>query len=431
MLFDNMPLPGRAAACLMLATLCMPPAWAQSTDSTEGLRAQIEALRAEQARIAELQRQTDAKLRALEAGLSARVPPSATASAAPSAPAAADTKPRLNVTGDMRVRYQGDYSDADLRDRDSSQVRARLGATYLVNDRVTVGARLVTGDPDDPNSTDVQLSSFDDDLQVSLDLAYAQLQLGDLNVYGGKIPQPFARTDLVWDSDVNPQGLGAVYKRPLADGSALRASGLFFVVDENAVAADSTMLGGQVGYESAVSGNWKYDVAAAYYDYRLGSIAGGDAGDFRSNLLNPDGSYRSDFDLADLLAGVTWSGAGERWPVRATADYVHNSGASTAADTGYGVDFAVGRASRPSDWRLTYGYSVAETDAVLAAFSHDNIGIGTNYRLHALTLDYVPWPKTLISAIWYHYAPYSAVDAGTNDPGDWLDRLRLSFLMSF
>lgn len=429
MLFDN--LPGRAAASLMLATLCLSPAWGQAIDSTEALRAQIEALRAEQARIAEMQRQTDAKLRALEAGLSVRAPPPETAAATPSTSAAADTKPRLNVTGDMRVRYQGDFSDADLRDRDSSQVRARLGATYQVNDRVTVGARAVTGDPDDPNSTDVQLSNFDDDLQVSLDLAYAQLHLGDTDVYGGKIPQPFARTDLVWDSDVNPQGLSAVYRRPLADGSALRASGLFFVVDENAVAADSTMLGAQLGYESAASGNWKYDIAAAYYDYRLGSIAGGDAGDFRSNLRNADGSYRSDFDLADLLVGVTWSGAGERWPVRATADYVRNSGARTAADTGYGIDLAVGRASRPRDWRVTYGYSVAETDAVLAAFSHDNIGIGTNYRLHALTFDYALRPKTLISAIWYHYAPYSAVDAGTNAPGDWLDRLRLSFLMSF
>jgi hypothetical protein len=84
-----------------------------------------------------------------------------------------------------------------------------------------------------------------------------------------------------------------------------------------------------------------------------------------------------------------------------------------------------------NDWRITYGYSVAETDAVLAAFSHDNIGIGTNYRLHALTLDYVPLPKTMISAIWWGYRPYSAVDAGANDLKDWLNRVRLAFLVSF
>ena len=242
-------LPARVAVLLMLCAGGLSPAWGRTPESTEGLRAQIEALRAEQARIAEMQQQTDAKLRALEAGLSARVSAQATPGPAPSTAAADDTKPRLNISGDMRLRYQGDYSDEDAPARDSSQVRARLGATYLLNDRITLGARLVTGDPDDPNSTDVQLSNFDDDLQVSLDLAYAQLKLGDLSLYGGKIPQPFARTDLVWDGDVNPQGLSAVYKHPLSGGSAFRASSLFFVVDENAAAADSTMVGAQVGYD--------------------------------------------------------------------------------------------------------------------------------------------------------------------------------------
>ena len=425
----------RSAASLALAALCAWPlastVWAQSIASPEDLRAQIEALRAEQAHIAELQRQTDAKLRALEAGLGSAPQPAASANTDSTPMAATDPKPRLTATGDMRLRYQGDYSDVDARNRDSTQLRARLGATYAVNDRVTIGARLVTGDPDDPNSTDVQLSNFDDDLQVSLDLAYAQLNLGELKLYGGKIPQPFARTDLVWDSDVNPQGVSAVYKRALADGSALRANSLFFVIDENAVAADSTMVGGQLGYDSAAFSDWKLDASVAYYDYHLGSVAGGDAGDFRSNLRNADGSYRSDFDLADLLIGATWSGTNERWPARVLGNYVHNFGADTSADTGYGIDVTAGRASKPSDWRLTYGYSVAETDAVLAAFSHDNIGIGTNYRLHALTLDYVPWPKTLISAIWYHYEPDHALDAGSNDPGDWLDRVRVAFLMSF
>lgn len=339
-----------------------------------------------------------------------------------------EAKPRLNVSGDLRLRTQGDYSDA-ARDRTSAQVRGRLGATYTVNDRVTLGARLVTGDADDPNSVDVQLSNFDDDLQVSLDLVYAQFNFGDLKLYGGKIPQPFARTDLVWDGDVNPQGASAVYKRPFADGSALRASSIFFIVDEQAVAADSTMVGGQLGYDSAAFGDWKYDLSAAYYDYRLGNVAGGDIGDFRTNLRNPDGSYLSDFNLGDLIVGATWSGAGERWPVRIVGDYVHNFGAETSDDTGYGVDLAVGRASKLRDWRLTYGYSTAETDSVLAAFSHDNIAIATNYRLHALTFDYVPLPKTMISANWYHYKPYD-LGAGATDPG-WIDRVRVAFLVSF
>lgn len=419
-----------AAVAMLLAALS-PNAFAQtaSTADAAALRAQIEALRAEQARIAEMQRQTEMKIRALESSIGVA---SAPTQAAPAPQlASADGTSKLSVTGDLRLRYQGDYSDDDARARRSGQVRGRLGATYSVNDRVTLGARLVTGDPDDPNSTDVQMSNWDDDFQVSLDLAYAQANFGDLNVYGGKIPQPFTRTDLVWDGDVSPQGLSGVYKHKLGDGSALRASGLFFIVDENAVATDSTLVGGQVGYDTAQLGDFKFDVSAAYYDYTLGSVVGGDSGDFRNNLRRPDGSYISDFNLGDFIVGAAWSGLGSRWPVRFVGDYVKNFGAETSQDTGYGADLGIGRVAQPHDWRVNYGYSVAETDSVLGAFSHDNIGIGTNYELHALTVDYVLLPKTLLTAIWYHYKPENALDAGSNAIGDWLDRVRVAVAVSF
>jgi hypothetical protein len=171
------------AVSILLAALS-PAAFSQSNSVIETIRAQIEALRVEQARIGEIQRQTDAKIQALEASLGRN--------------AADSSMTRLNVTGDVRLRSQGDFSDDDTRARRSGQVRGRIGATYSVNDRVTLGARLVTGDPDDPNSTDVQMSNWDDDFQVSLDLAYAQIDFGDLDIYGGKLPQPFTRTELVW-----------------------------------------------------------------------------------------------------------------------------------------------------------------------------------------------------------------------------------------
>lgn len=347
------------------------------------------------------------------------------------AAALAKAEGKLNVSGDLRLRYQGDHSNDDVRARRSGQVRGRLGATYAVNDRLSIGARLVTGDSDDPNSTDVQLSNWNDDFELSLDLAYAQVDFGDLNIYGGKLPQPFVRTDLVWDGDVNPQGLAGVYRHRLGDGSALRASGLFHIVDEDAIGPDSTMLGGQIGYDTAELGVFKFDVSAAYYDYTLASVVGADAGDFRSNLRRSDGSYLSDFNLGDFIVGATFSGLGSRWPVRLLGNYVKNFGAQTSRDTGYSADLGIGRVTQPREWRVTYGYSVAETDAVLGAFSHDNISIGTNYELHSLTMDYVLMPKTLLTAYWYHYKPAHAFDAGTNAVGDWLDRVRVAFLVSF
>ncbi len=333
----------------------------------------------------------------------------------------------LKVSGDLRLRAQGDYSVPNSADRESAQLRARLGAAYAFSDRVILGARLTTGSAEDPNSTDVQLSDFDDDLEVSLDLAYAQLKINGLEFYAGKIPQPFRRTDLVWDADVNPQGLSALYAHELSANAQLQVRSLYFIVDDQRTGGDSTMMGGQLSYEAEMLPDWSFDVSWAYYDYRLGSSAGADEGDFRSNLRNPDGSYLSDFDLCDLIIGLRWSGAGARWPVKITAEYVENLGARTEADSGYAIELAAGRASADRDWRMGYGYSAAQTDAVFAAYSHDNIALATNYRLHTLTLDYVPALRTLVSANWYRYEPQIATMSGK----EWTNRVRLAVLFFF
>src|SRR3546814_13284394 len=71
---------------------------------------------------------------------------------------ASDAASRLKVSGDFRLRAQGDWSDNDARNRTSMQVRGRLGATWAASDRLTVGARLAPGLPETPNTSDRQPS---------------------------------------------------------------------------------------------------------------------------------------------------------------------------------------------------------------------------------------------------------------------------------
>jgi hypothetical protein len=73
------------------------------------------------------------------------------------------------------------------------------------------------------------------------------------------------------------------------------------------------------------------ELAVGNYDYSLRSLAGGDAGDFRSNLF-AGGRYLSDFNLLDVIAALTWNGLGEKWPVRIVGDYVYNYGAGPDLD---------------------------------------------------------------------------------------------------
>ena len=427
---------GLGAAGLLLCYLAPSPAYAQSAEQLADLRQELAELKAAQTKTAERIAAVEKAMETLAA--SRTTPLSATRSADEAGASAAhglqagsqDETPRLSLSGDLRLRYEANTGDSDSRDRHRGVLRARLRGSYAVTSSLSVGAQLSTGDPDDPNTADVTLSNFADDLAVSLDQAFARYSAGPLTMTGGKIPLPFIRTDLVWDGDVNPQGLSAIYRLDTTGGSVLKAAGLYFMVDEASGGADSRMIGGQVSVATP-PGRVQIDGAVAYYDYRLAALAGADVGDFRSNLRTISGSYLSDFNLLDVIGSVSYSGLGERWPVRLAGDYVRNLGTRASADTGFAIDALVGRSAVPGDWRFSYGYSQAEVDAVFAAFSNDNLTIGTNYRLHALSIDYVPQSHTALNLTWYHYRPLDPAYAGGDLPADWLERVRLNFLFDF
>src|SRR3546814_16768829 len=106
---------------------------------------------------------------------------------------------------------------------------------------------IATGDPDDPNSTDVTLGSFIDDFAVSLDQAWVRYRNGGLTAHAGKFPQPFQRTDMLWDGEVSPQGAALAYTADLG-GAKVDARGIYFVIDEAAVARDRDLLGGRFAH---------------------------------------------------------------------------------------------------------------------------------------------------------------------------------------
>jgi hypothetical protein len=405
---------------------------ANAEGDADRIRALEAKLAAQEARLAELERLLRISASASAPGASPALPAAPPSPARQVAPVGAPSpaqRPRIDVSGDLRLREEFNWSDADAPDRTRTVMRARLRASHAVNEIVTVGAQLSTGDPGDPNTTDFTVGDFVNDFNVSLDQLYAQVRLGEMTLWGGKFANPFRRTDLVWDGDVATQGVAAMLSHPIGGGARLDARALYFILNEAVAGKGSDMLGGQLAL-SVPAGAWNVELAGAYYDYRLRSVAGADNGDFRSNWLRPDGRYRSDFNLADGIAAITYRGLAEQWPVGVVAEYVHNIGAVDAGD-GYSIELFTGHAARRGDWRLTYDYAVAQNEAVLAAFSHDNLGLATNYRLHALSVDHVVRADTILNLTLYHYRPADPLHAGASQPADWRDRLRLNVLFNF
>jgi hypothetical protein len=334
--------------------------------------------------------------------------------------------PALRFSGDFRARYEYTSEGNGAPALGREVVRFRLGLTYPLRPDITVRARVATGDPGDPNSTDVTLGSFVDDLAFTLDLASVEISRPHWAAFAGKFVNPLQSTELVWDGDVNPQGVAA--RGMLGDKASVSATvtGLYFIVDQQANNLSSDMGGGQLTLTAAAGSQWKVSGSAGYYDYRIRSLTAANGGDTRTNRLAPGGlAYLSDFNLLDLLLAVDYTGIGERYPLRLVGDYVHNSGADDR-NSGWGGDVFVGRAAARGDLRYRYGYGVTDADAVLAAFSHDNTTLGTNYEIHALSLDAVPLDGLFLNATLYHFRPHVAVGGRK-----YQNRLRLNALVTF
>lgn len=340
--------------------------------------------------------------------------------------------PAFNFAGDFRLRYEettkqeANALPGRLDPRHRTVVRFRAGVSTKIGDLLNLNARVATGARGDPNTTDVTLGDFVDDLEISLERASLDFKYKDVILTGGKFANPFVKGQLVWDDDVHPAGMAWSYTSSRSKRVIPKFTGVYSIVDEQTVNPDSYMLGGQTQVLVRPAPGWTLTLAGAYYDYTIRSLTKADAGDTLSNNLTPDrAAYVSDFNLADVVAIVEYPMLGERFPLRFVGNYVKNFGARVAEDEGYAFDLFIGRIAAKNDMRYRYGYSKAGTDAVLGAFSHDDTTFATNYRQHSLTFDHVTTPNLLLNVTWYLYRR----DSGATD--DLVSRVRLNATVSF
>jgi hypothetical protein len=318
-------------------------------------------------------------------------------------------KEQLTVYGDFRLRQEFNFDLDDQDDRDRTRFRLRLGGDYRLDDEWAVGARLRTGDPGDPNGPHSTLGDLFDSDSFELDRAFVAWKpaaLQGLRLVGGKFAHPFYANpvfgELVWDADVNPEGLAAVYTLPgAATGDKLDFVLAHYFVQEQGGGDEATITLAQVAGTRRIAEHTTGTVALGFYDYgRLtpdgslalvndnpGQVNGG------NQLIDTDGDlvaddFASDFEIWNPIAAVTYEGWG--LPVTVSSEYIHNGGAAGSEDSGYALGASAGRQKSPGDW-LWYGqYQKVEQDAVFAAFAQDDTLLtanqsgwvfGTRYRM--------------------------------------------------
>lgn len=334
---------------------------AQGSDELAALQRQLNEL---SAKIAQMEQANAEKIAKLESDSSAKLAKIEADASKNKIPAwVNDTK----FKGDFRYRYENISTGGDTS-KDRQRVRLRVGAYGTVNDYVDYGIRLATGGS--------SATSANQDIdggtkkEIMLDLYYVDLHpemLRGSHLIMGKMPQPWvARTGLIWDGDLNPEGLALTYKTGWTNGFNLMANAGSFVVKEDK-GDDLQLWAGQIAGEKKV-GDAKVILGVSDFYYQNAdnkgaglTTSGANTAGTQFHLIEGFGTVST--KIADL-------------PVSFNGQYVMNVEAASGDDTAYLFGFSVGKAKNKGDWEVGYNYRDTGADAVPDGFNDSDFANG-------------------------------------------------------
>ncbi len=334
---------------------------------------------------------------------------------------------RITPGGDLRARLEAiDEEGNDARER--ARLRARLGVYAEVNEQVNAGLALVSGE-DDPTSGNQTLGDGFSSKPVRIDLAYMEWQPTAVEGHTaiiGKMKMPFVTVnDLVWDSELNPEGAALNTALELAPVRILANAGVFWV-EERSDARETMLYAGQLAATARIR---RLAMTAGVSGYQYENIAGyapvfNELNGFGNTMIEAaDGSltYANDYGLIEYFVRA---GVEAALPLEISANLVDNREVDENGQ-GYMVGVKAGKLTAPGSFELSYSYKEVESDAVLGVFTDsDSFGGGTDGSTHKWGLGYQIAGNLSGAATYYH---------GENDLENGLryDRIQLDLTVKF
>ena len=179
-----------------------------------------------------------------------------------------DILERFSLKGDFRFRTQSDKRDqavGNTLDRSRLRIRFRLGSTIHLYEDLDIGFRMVTGSVGSQTSANTTLDGGFGNKSLSLDRAFFKWSPKSFTLQGGKLPVPFMKSELIWDSDVNVEGVSEQFSHKIGNTHLKLILGQF-VVDEINPGDDIKLFAYQEVLQQQ-TGVGNFDIALAYYDY--------------------------------------------------------------------------------------------------------------------------------------------------------------------
>ena len=335
---------------------------------------------------------------------------------------------KTEFKGDVRVRHENVKIDgeSDGKNKDRQRIRARLGAYTEINPQVNTGIRIATGGGDDARSTNQDLDNYFDKKQLWLDQAYIDYHptaVKDLHLIGGKMPQPWVSTgDVIWDSDINPEGVAATYKHNLGNsGVEMFGSAGYYTLKDNVDGEgvqfrhDLSMYAGQLGTRFAPTDSLKVTLGGSVYGYKNDDDSKCPTTGTKTTpcALAVNGNSTSEFRLYEGFGQVDI--ANLPLPLSLYGQYVHNAATDSDQDDAWLVGFK----SKLDAFSLDYNYRDVQRNAVVGAFTDSDFANGTTgSRGHKVKLGYEIDKNFGVGVTYYltkaDYATTTQKDANTN-----------------
>lgn len=400
----------------------------------------------------------------------------------------------IKLGGDFRLRwdsYAEEESAGSLEDRNRFRYRLRYGLESNVGDDMTVGFRLVSAllnarDTDtsnasrtvfgaDPTSTNQTMGApglFSQNT-IGIDKAFAKYEpsylknidlgpalLKKFEVAGGKFENPHLKysSQMVWDSDVTPEGLYEKFDLNLFKGKSNEVN-LFGIAMQSPLKesasgeSDASLMSFQGGLTGALKtsmmekpveftsafASYFYNNYAERSNYMLEgatSLARGNTTCVGTAGAGPcTGLEAGDPKVLDFYNEIKLTPVGNV-PVSIFNDVATNvnngavSGASAQESTAWGLGAKLGGVKKRGDWEIGYSYYQIPPNAVVGAFSDSDFGHGfTNNEGGILKADYGLTDSLTVNFTWFHVSPYTTGIA--TDPEQQTDKFQTNLSWKF
>lgn len=143
----------------------------------------------------------------------------------------------FKLSGDVRLRHQVEtqapQNGTVTNERTRERFRLRFNGDFLMQKGWGAGFALETANAAD--SGNQTFENGNDDYTPYLARAYVSWR-PNMNwlLVGGKQKNPFYTTDMIWDGDINPQGVSEVYTRFLGTKDTLEVRAGQYIMDDRA-----------------------------------------------------------------------------------------------------------------------------------------------------------------------------------------------------